>query len=207
MDSAVSEVLETLNEERSRTRAGFNPDNLQSSGSRTQVGFSSQPRNPDANGAVIGAGFDHIWKMLPALKDIPAEMLRSLPLSTVLQLNDALARESRSKKLMDADAKLQHNAELLSTSPTRVEGGVDNRGSILHSARFLGGAGCSAQCIWLKAREILGTDGMPALGNYDMDAIGCGGSVTAKGWQEIHNPASPNLNLKHFHMGNVGGPR
>jgi hypothetical protein len=38
-----------------------------------------------------------------------------------------------------------------------------------------------------------------------MDAIGCGGSVTAKGWQELHNPASANLNLKFFHMGNVGG--
>jgi hypothetical protein len=72
-------------------------------------------------------GFDHIWKMLPALKDIPAEMLRSLPLSTVLQLNDALARETRSKRLMDADAKLQHNAESLNASPTRVEAGVDNR--------------------------------------------------------------------------------
>jgi hypothetical protein len=38
-----------------------------------------------------------------------------------------------------------------------------------------------------------------------MDAIGCGGSVTARGWQELHNPASPNLNLNFFHMGNVGG--
>jgi hypothetical protein len=205
MDSAVSEVLESLNEERSRTRAGFNPDNLLSSGSRIQVGNSGHARNPESTMTAIGAGFEHIWKMLPALKDIPAEMLRSMPLSTVLQLNDALARETRSRKLMDADAKLQHNAELLNATPTTVEGGVDNRGSILHNARFLGGPGCSAQSIWLKGREILGTDGVPALGNYDMDAIGCGGSVTAKGWQEIHNPASPNLNLKHFHMGNVGG--
>jgi hypothetical protein len=60
MDSAVSEVLETLNEERSRTRAGFNPENLLSSGSRVQVGNSSQPRNPDGTGAAIGAGFPHM---------------------------------------------------------------------------------------------------------------------------------------------------
>jgi hypothetical protein len=84
MDSAVSEVLESLNEERSRTRAGFNPDNLLSSGSRIQVGNSGHARNPESTMTAIGAGFEHIWKMLPALKDIPAEMLRSMPLSTVL---------------------------------------------------------------------------------------------------------------------------
>jgi hypothetical protein len=153
----------------------------------------------------LEADFGNIWRMLPPLKDIPAEMLRSLPVSTVLQLNEDLARETRNKKLMDADAKLQHNAESLAAAPTKVAGGLDNRGSILHEARFLGGAGSSAQCIWLKAREVLGTDGVPALGNYDMDAIGCGGSVTARGWQELHNLASPNLNFKFFHMGNVGG--
>jgi hypothetical protein len=207
IDGAVSEVLESLNEERSRTRTGFNPETMPSMPSTARLLAESfpQPRNPDTASPALGMGFDHIWKMLPALKDIPAEMLRSLPLSTVLQLNDALARETRSKKLMDADAKLQHNAESLNASPSRVEAGVDNRGSILHNARFLGGAGSSAQSVWLKAREIMGTDGVPALGNYDMDAIGCGGSVTAKGWQEIHNPASPNLNLKYFHIGNVGG--
>lgn len=206
MSNAVSEVLIDLSEERSRTRAGFELEN-RDVGSvqppRAQGDSRWQTRDPDSLQPVTD--FGHIWRLLPALKDIPAEMLRTLPLSTVLQLNEALSRESRLKKLMDADAKLQHNAETLAANPTRVEAGVDDRGGILHQARFLGGAGCSAQCIWLKAREVLGTEGIPALGNYDMDAIGCGGSVTAKGWQELHNPASPNLNLKFFHMGNVGG--
>jgi hypothetical protein len=207
MSNAVSEVLESMDEERNRTRSGFNqsrsvqilPD------SRPQGDSRWQARDPDPAAPRVEADFGNIWRMLPALKDIPAEMLRCLPVSTVLQLNEALARETRNKKMMDADAKLQHNAEALAAAPTKVAGGHDNRGSILHEARFLGGAGSSAQCIWLKAREVLGTEGVPALGNYDMDAIGCGGSVTAKGWQELHNPASPNLNLKHFHMGNVGG--
>jgi hypothetical protein len=65
--------------------------------------------------------------------------------------------------------------------------------------------GSSAQNTRLKAHEILKTDGVLALGNYDMDAIGYEGSVTAKGWQEIHNPASLNLNLKFFFISNVGG--
>jgi hypothetical protein len=87
---------------------------------------------------------------------------------------------------MDADSRLQHNAETLHSSPTKVESGLDIRGSILHSARFLGGSFYSAQNMWLKAREILRTNRVLALGNYDMDALGCGGSVTAKGWEEIH---------------------
>jgi hypothetical protein len=149
------------------------------------------------------ADYGSIWRLLPALKDVPNELLRSLLLSTVLQLNEALARETKNIRTMEADAKLQHNAEALAASPTTVDRGLDNRGSVLHSAWFLGGAGCSAQTVWLKAREILGTEGVPALGNYDMDAIGCGGSVTAKGRQELHNLASTGLNLKFFHMGNV----
>jgi hypothetical protein len=162
-------------------------------------------RDPDpVHSRAESADYGSIWRLLPALKDVPGELLRSLPLSTVLQLNEALARETRNIKTMDADAKLQHNAETLAATPTTVEKGLDNRGNVLHNARFLGGAGCSAQTVWLKAREVLGTEGVPALGNYDMDAIGCGGSVTAKGWQELHNPASTGLNLKYFHMGNVG---
>ncbi len=202
--------MENLDEERSRTRAGFGTGGSavqqdQEHAPRSQGDSRWLPNDPDTASGKPEADFGNIWRMLPALRDIPAEMLRTLPLSTVLQLNEALSRETRLKKLMDADAKLQHNVETLAAAPLRVEAGFDNRGSTLHSARFPGGAGCSSQCTWLKAREILGTDGAPAIGNYDMDAIGCGGNVTAKGWQEIHNPASPNLNLKFFHMGNVGG--
>jgi hypothetical protein len=46
--------------------------------------------------------------------------------------------------------------------------------------------------------------GVKAIGTYDMDAVGSGGATTAKGWMEIHNPASSNLKLKYFHMANVG---
>ncbi len=63
MDSAVSEVLESLKEERSRTRAGLNPDNLLSSGSKIQVGNGCHTRNPESTVTAIGAGFEHIWKM------------------------------------------------------------------------------------------------------------------------------------------------
>jgi hypothetical protein len=41
-------------------------------------------------------------------------------------------------------------------------------------------------------------------GNYDLDSVGCGGCVTPRGWQAIHNPASTEMKLKLFHMPNVG---
>ena len=46
---------------------------------------------------------------------------------------------------------------------------------------------------------------MVPLGNYDLDTVGCGGCVTPRGWQEIHNPASQELKLRLFHMPNMAG--
>ena len=75
----------------------------------------------------------------------------------------------------------------------------------LHPARFLGGACSSLADQWAEARRSIGEAGVTALGNYDLNAVGCGGCVTPKGWLEIHNPASQELKLKLFHMPNMGG--
>ena len=81
-----------------------------------------------------------------------------------------------------------------------VERGKDNRKDILHSARFLGGASCSLTDQWSEARKAIGEEGIVALGNYDLDTVGCGGCVTPKGWMEIHNPASQDLKFKGVRM-------
>ena len=56
---------------------------------------------------------------------------------------------------------------------------------------------------WIAAREVIGEAGILALGNYVLDSVGCGGSVTPKAWMEIHNPASQELKLKMFHLPNI----
>ncbi len=104
---------------------------------------------------------------------------------------------------MSANARLAHNAEQTSKKPTQVKAGLDNRKSILHDSRFLGGASCSNIELWLQARSKLPPKGVPALGNYDMDSIGCGGSVTSKGWKEIHDPSSQELKIKLFYLPNM----
>jgi len=155
-------------------------------------------------GATEGMGE---WMKLrfPALRNLPDDMVDKLPLPTLLQLNEALVRDQKNSKKLDPEAKLALNAEECIKTPLEIAAGKDDRRDILHSARFLGGYTCSHQTAWLKAREVIGLEGIPALGGYDMDAIGCGGAVSPRGWLELHNPASTNLNLKMFHISNVTG--
>jgi hypothetical protein len=146
-----------------------------------------------------------IWRMLPALKELPEQLLQQLPRSEIFQLNAALLKESKSASKIQTNAKLMMNAQSLEKNPTRIDAGYDDRKRVLHRSRFLGGASCSAQQLWLEARQVLGPKGVLPLGNYDLDAVGCGGCVTPRGWQAIHDPSSADLKLKLFYLPNVGG--
>jgi hypothetical protein len=146
-----------------------------------------------------------IWRMLPALRDLPVAMLQQLSRSEIFQLNAALVKESKNASKIQTNAKLLMNAQQLEKNPERIEAGWDDRKKMLHRARFLGGASCTAQQLWLEAREVLGPNGIMALGNYDLDSIGCGGCVTPKGWALLHDPSSADLKLKLFYLPNVGG--
>ena len=108
-----------------------------------------------------------------------------------------LVRYDKDKK---AEEKLFANRESLVV--THVKAADDNRLDVLHPARALAGATCTAAKMWLHARNILGSSGHPPLSTYDMGAIGLGGCVTSKGWVEIHNPSSPTMSIKMFAMGN-----
>ena len=143
---------------------------------------------------------DWLRLKFPALQSLPTVIAGRLDLGTLLQLNDTLVRDSKAFKKLEPDAKLAQNVELCASTPTVVSEGLDNRKTSLHETRFLGGGACSAQTIWIRARELLGNEGVPALGGYDMDAVGCQVSVTPKGWLELHNPASTSISLKMFHM-------
>ena len=167
--------------------------------------FSEAVPDPDDDGEVSeeeGAELQ-LWKLLPQLKELPESLLKKLPISAMFQLNHALAKEKKSSEKLGVNTKLARNAVKLSQCPTQVPKGKDNRKDVLHPARFLGGASCSLPEQWAEAKKNIGDDGVLALGNYDLDAVGCGGSVTPRGWMEIHNPASQELKLKWFHLPNV----
>jgi hypothetical protein len=138
----------------------------------------------------------------PFLDAFSDNFVRSTPPDSLLKMEATTIKMRDSERSRDADDKLAANRAALSTSPRSIGAGIDDRWATLHEGRFLPGAGCSAAKLWLKAREVIGLNGAPPLGNYDMAAVGMGGFVTAKGWVELANPSSTKLSLKLFSLNN-----
>jgi hypothetical protein len=211
--AAVAEASSAMFEEEVRTRKGFEASSTQQSqptqpvyrGDFASCFSQSAPSQPHhAPAASVGLADPlQIWRMLPALKHLPEVMLNQLSRAEVLQLNDAFLKESKVAGKLQTNAKLTMNAQQLVDNPVMVAAGPDDRKAILHKARFLGGASCSNQALWLLAREEIGLNGVVPLGNYDLDSVGCGGCVTPKAWYILHNPSSSELKIKLFHMANV----
>ena len=111
-----------------------------------------------------------------------------------------LANGSRDE---DPGVVMARSLETLRSKPVQIPAGEDDRADRLHSARFLGGAVCSAKKLWRLARESIGLDGVPPLANYDMAAIGLMGCVTARAWKELHNPGSMNNTVKLYSPSNM----
>jgi hypothetical protein len=104
----------------------------------------------------------------------------------------------------DPESKMAQALEQLRLNLTQVPAGLDDRCENLHKARFYGGAVGLLQDKWLKARELLGLERVTPLASYDFDSVGIDGCFTSKGLFDMHNPANPNLKLKHFSSTNVG---
>ena len=154
---------------------------------------------------VLGQAGQEIWKLLPQLQHVPESTLKKLPLSAIFQLSNALTKSSKIADKMSVNSRLAMNADSAAKNPVQINSGQDNRRNILHEGRFLGGASCSMADLWQRGREVVGPKGPQAIGNYDMDAVGCGGCVTAKGWSLLHDPSSQELRIKHFYLPNVAG--
>lgn len=167
---------------------------------------TSRMTDPDEeDDQVLGEEGSEIWKLLPQLQNVPESTLRKLPLSAIFQLSNALTKSSKMTDKMTISSRLAMNAEYSRKNPVQVAGGLDNRREVLHEGRFLGGASCPMADLWQRGREVVGPKGPKAIGNYDMDAVGCGGCVTAKGWSLLHDPSSQDLRIKHFYLPNVAG--
>ena len=154
-------------------------------------------------GADTDGDLMEIWRLLPNLRSLPEPMLRRLSPEAIFQLNTALGKDQKTTSKLSVNARLSQNARRLAENPITVGAADDNRKDILHPARFLGGAYCPNSEMWLAARRFLGDKGIAAIRNYDMDSIGCGGCVTPRGWEALHNPASQELKIKMFYLPNV----
>lgn len=153
---------------------------------------------------------------LPALKDLSDELLKSLDMSALVNLNNSATQKAPDMSSAMAAAaaaaqfsnpagahhdpgiKMALTLEALQANPSTIKAGQDDRISVLHEGRFLPGTVASTKKQWLQGRDIHGLDGIAPLATYDLSSIGLGGSVTNQGWKYLHNPGSRNINLNMF---------
>ena len=184
--SSMAAAREIFGDESSRTRAGF-----------------SQCQDPATQRHTsLGMDLETLKRKFTFLSEYSDQFINATGVDILIKAETASRKLQKLDKERKAEDKLYQNRETLATTPALVPGGVDNRLDILHEARFLPGATCSAAKIWLEARKAIGGNGPPPLSTYDLASIGLGGSVSAKGWVEIHNPSSPFLTIKMFSMNN-----
>ncbi len=191
-----------------------------------QLHAAHQEQNAPATGGLDPADISAIRDLFPNLKGLSDAFLASTPMTVLLQMNQqsqqapqatdmqaamiaaaAAAQYSQlagfNPTVQDPGVKMAKNLEKLKASPVTIPEGLDDRISILHIARFLGGAVTSGPALWLMARKVIGLEGLTPLANYDLACIGLSGSVTLKGCIEAHNPGSQNLCLKQFSPENL----
>jgi hypothetical protein len=129
-------------------------------------------------------------------------LIRMTPIGDLMKIESTALKAREMERVKDAEDRLAVNKTALASSVTLVPAGSDNRWNILHQGRFLGGACCSSAKMWLAAREYLGSSHDPPVRNYDMGLVGPAGYVSARGWAEIHNPASTKLSVRMFNINN-----
>jgi hypothetical protein len=188
-------------------------------------GQRAQPGPTQATASVVT-----LRGWFPFLTNMPDEMLVATDLVTLIALQNSLqptvqrgssdpmsvasqaaemwaaaaARISSSLQKPDEDPAIMmaKTLESLRSNPVAVATGLDDRCTILHPARFLGGS-VSAKALWRAAREVIGLNGVPPLSNYDMTCMGLGGCVTMRGWKEMANLGSPHNTLKLYSSSNM----
>lgn len=136
------------------------------------------------------------------LEEFSDNFIRHNSIGDLMKIESTAIKIKEMEKNKDADDRLAANKSALPSTFVSVPAGRDNRYNELHEARFLGGAGCSATKLWLAAKSVLGDSVIPAIGCYDMGAVGLAGYVSAKGWAELHNTSSSKISVKMFNINN-----
>ena len=184
----VDEAEEQLLEESSRSRR---PARLHED---LHLGPRGASALSDHDVAALKEGF-------PFLAEFSDDFIRHTPRGDLMKIQSTAYKMKEVENGRDADDKLAHNKSSLPAKFILVPEAKDNRWNQLHDGRFLGGAACSAGKLWLAARSVKET-GHPAIGSYDMGAVGLAGHVSSRGWLELHNPQSSRISIKQFNINN-----
>lgn len=169
--------------------------------SRTRAGFNTCPDPNPAVNPMENLGLENLKRKFPFLREYTDEFIRSTGVDVLIKAETASMKMKNFDQSRKAEEKLLCNRESMANVQYNVEAGKDNRLDLLHDARFLPGAACSAGKLWLQARKVIGAKGHSAISSYDMSSFGLGGCVSPKGWVELHNPSSNSISIKMFSMG------
>jgi hypothetical protein len=138
--------------------------------------FYAQPGDPaNAAGRISAEDLTVLKGCFPHLADFSDSFLMSRTTDELLRIESTSMKLKDAERGRDVEDRLHVNKSALASKVSKVPEGEDNRWNILHQARFLGGAVCSAQMLWSKARAVIGINGHPPLSNYDLTAVGLGG--------------------------------
>lgn len=148
------------------------------------------------------ADLSFLRRKFPFLADLSDNFVRSQTTSELLKMETTSMKMRVLEQSRDYEDRLASNKMSLEEKASMVPAGLDNRWDKLHQGRFLPGATCTTQKMWLEARKVIGLSGSRPVGSYDMGSVGMGGFVTAKGWCELHNPGSCKMSLKLFSINN-----
>ena len=138
------------------------------------------------------------------LNEYSDSMLLSTPIETLLKLENTSIKLKNLERARDVEEKLAGNRETLMSNKIQVKAWEDDRWTMLHEARFLPGAACSAAKLWLRGREVLGLSGQAAVSVYDMASVGLAGHVTPKGWLVLGDPGNSSISINLFSISNCG---
>jgi hypothetical protein len=161
-----------------------------------------QQQQPSTSGYMTDADIKVLRSKHMFLSEFSDNFIRMTPIGDLMKIESTALKAREIERAKDADDRLALNKSALASTVFSVPAGSDNRWSILHQGRFLGGACCSAAKLWLTAREYLGSSHAAPVGNYDLNSCGLAGYISARGWAEIHNPASTKISIKMFNINN-----
>jgi hypothetical protein len=135
---------------------------------------------------------ENLKKNWPFLKNFDDSVLRYATLSELTGMGKQKISGSRLLSQV-----LSANFEHLQNFPVKITEGLDDCMGKAHDARFLRGYVGDTQELWKQAREVWGPEGIEAVANYEMGALGIGDLLTHKVWAELHKPNSrqPSIRL------------
>jgi hypothetical protein len=159
-------------------------EGLEDEEDRSGHGSSGQQGESKKSGhhsSILDGDLASLKRKFPWLADFSDTFIRGQSTEALLKMETTSMKMKMMERKQDFDEKLASNKMELAERVVKVLAGEDNRWTILHDARFLAGAACSASRLWLAARKKIGVTGHAPIGSYDLGAVGMGGLVTSRG--------------------------